>query len=67
MERFDALSVSFIYEKAQDCMKWLSVSPTGWKESLDDFMDLDSCTIREAKEANHSSDYEEVNIVGSSR
>ena len=44
-ERFAALSVEFIYEKAQDYMNWLSVSPTGWKDSLGDFMDLDTCAL----------------------
>ena len=40
-ENFDSLSVEFIYGKAQDYMNWLSVAPTGWKDSLGDYMDLD--------------------------
>lgn len=44
-ESFDSLSVEFIYQKAQDYMNWLSVSPTGWKDTLGDFMDLDSCAV----------------------
>ena len=64
-ERFDALSVSFIYETAQDYMSWLSISPTGWKESLGDFMDLDSCAIREAESQKGSPAIEEINVAGS--
>ena len=45
-ENFGALSVEFIYGKAQDYMNWLSVAPTRWKDSLGDYMDLDqvACT-----------------------
>ena len=44
-EQFDMLSVEFIYQKAQDYMNWLLVSPTGQKDSLGDFMDLDTCVV----------------------
>ena len=44
-ERFDVLNMAFIYKKAQNYMNWLSVSPTRWKKSLSDFMDLDTCAL----------------------
>ena len=46
-EQFDALCMEFIYEKAQDCMDWHSISTTGWKQSSGDFMDLDTCVVNE--------------------
>ena len=48
-ERFDALRVDFIYYKAQDYMNWLFISPTGWKHSLGDFMDLDTCAVQKTE------------------
>lgn len=49
-EPFEMLGVDFIYQKTQDYMNWLSVSPTGWKESLKDYMDIDvvSTNVKES-------------------
>ena len=65
-KRFDALSVDFVYQKAQDYMNWLSVSPAGWKDSLGDFMDLDTCTIWEAELVPSPTEEVSVHVAGNS-
>ena len=67
LERFDALSVDFTYWKAQDYMNWLSVSPAGWKDSLGDFMDLDTCAVQEAELAPSPTEEVLVHVAGNSR
>ena len=61
------LSIDFIYQKAQDYMNWLFVSPAEWKDSLGDFMDLDSCAVHETEVVCSPSEEVSVNAVGNSR
>ena len=45
-------------------MNWLSVSPTGWKETLGDFMDLDTCAITTDDVSEITEETTKVNAVG---
>ena len=48
-------------------MNWLFVSPVGWKDSLGDFMDLDTCAIRKAELVPSPMEEVSVYVAGNSR
>ena len=48
-------------------MNWLFVSPAAWKDSLGDFMDLDTCAIREAELVPSPMEEVSVHVAGNSR
>ena len=48
-------------------MNWLSVSPTGWKDSLGDFIDLDSCVLNGVVASEDDSESLGVNAMDHTR
>ena len=48
-------------------MNWLSISPAGWKDALGDFMDLDTCAVREAELVPSPTEKVSVYVAGNSR
>lgn len=65
-ERFEFLSVGFTYWKAQDYINWLSVALTGWKNNLQDYVDVDqvTCTVSQSSETQRPAPLIETDLVG---
>ena len=48
-------------------MNWLFVSPAAWKDSLGDFMDLDTCAIGKAEMVPSPTEEVSVHVASNSR